>query len=82
MPTTIPFIENFDDLIVSLQDAAAGLFKSFLTTRWKETTFKCHLLMSKDKSSEIYVGASIRVGSLMVSDLRLETKDSQFESGC
>ena len=38
--------------------------------------------MSKDKSSEIYVGASIRAGSLMVSDLRLETKDSQFESGC
>ena len=51
--------ENVDDLITSLQNAAAKLFKWFSDNQMKESTDKCHLLLSKDESSETYVGDSI-----------------------
>ena len=51
--------ENIDDLITSLQDAAAKLFKWFSDNQMKGNTDKCHLLLSKDESSEIYLGDSI-----------------------
>ena len=51
--------ENIDDLITSLQDAAAKLFKWFSDNQMKENTDKCHLLLSKDESSEIHIGDSI-----------------------
>ena len=51
--------ENIDDLITSLQDAAAKLFKWFSDNQMKENTDKCHLLLSKDESSEIHIGDPI-----------------------
>ena len=51
--------ENIDDLITSLQDAAAKLFKWFSGNQMKGNTDKCHLLLSKDESSEIHIGDSI-----------------------
>ena len=48
--------ENIDDLIISLQDAAAKLFKWFSHNQMKGSTDKCHLLLSKDESSEIHIG--------------------------
>ena len=51
--------ENIDDLITSLQDAAAKLFKWFSDNQMKGNTDKCHLLLSKDESSEIHIGDSI-----------------------
>ena len=51
--------ENIDDLITSLQDAAAKLFKWFSDNQMKGNTDKCHLLLSKDESTEIYIGDSI-----------------------
>ena len=51
--------EKIDDLITSLQDAAAKLFKWFSDNQMKENTDKCYLLLSKDGSSEIHIGDSI-----------------------
>ena len=51
--------ENTDDLITSLQDAAAKLFKWFSGNQMKGNTDKCHLLLSKDESCEIHIGDSI-----------------------
>ena len=51
--------ENIDDLIVSLQDVAAKLFKCFSDNQMKGNTDKCHLVLSKDESSEIHIGDSI-----------------------
>ena len=51
--------ENIDDLITSLQDAAAKLFKWFSENQVTGNTDKCHLLLSKDESSEIHIGDSI-----------------------
>ena len=51
--------ENIDDLITSLQDAAAKLFKWFSDNQMKGNTDKCHLLLRKDESSEIHIGDSI-----------------------
>ena len=51
--------ENIEDLITSLQDAAAKLFKWFSDNQMKGNTGKCHLLLSKDESSEIHIGNSI-----------------------
>ena len=51
--------ENIDDLIISLQDAAAKLFKWFSHNQMKGSTDKCHLLLSKDESSEIHIGDSV-----------------------
>ena len=51
--------ENIDDLITSLQNAAAKLFKWFSDNQMKGNTDKCHLLLSKDESSEIHIGDSI-----------------------
>ena len=51
--------ENIDDLITSLQDAAAKLFKWFSDNQMKGNTDKCHLLLSKNESSEIHIGDSI-----------------------
>ena len=51
--------ENIDDLITSLQDAAAKLFKWFSDNQMKGNTDKCYLLLSKDESSEIHTGDSI-----------------------
>ena len=51
--------ENNDDLITSLQDAAAKFFKCFSENQMKENTDKCHLLLSKGESSEIHIGDSI-----------------------
>ena len=48
--------ENIDDLITSLQDAAANLFKWFSDNQRKVNTDKCHLLLSKDESSQIHIG--------------------------
>ena len=48
--------ENIDDLITSLQDAAAKLFKWLSDNQMKGNTDKCHLLLSKDESSEIHLG--------------------------
>ena len=50
--------ENIDDLITSLQDAAAKLFKWFSDNQMKGNTDKCHLLLSKDESAEIHIGDS------------------------
>ena len=51
--------ENIDELITSLQNAAAKLFKWFSDNQMKGNTDKCHLLLSKDESSEIHIGDSI-----------------------
>ena len=51
--------ENIDDLITSLQDAVSKLFKWFSDNQMKGSTDKCHLLLSKDESSEIHIGDSI-----------------------
>ena len=51
--------ENIDDLITSLQNAAAKLFKWFSDNQMRGNTDKCHLLLSKDESSEIHIGDSI-----------------------
>ena len=45
--------ENIDDLITSLQNAAAKLFKWFSGNQMRGNSDKCHLLLSKDASSEI-----------------------------
>ena len=46
-------------MITSLQDAAAKLFKWFSENQVTGNTDKCHLLLSKDESSEIHIGDSI-----------------------
>ena len=51
--------KNIDDLITSLQSAAAKLFKWFSHNQMRGNTDKCHLLLSKDESSEIHIGDSI-----------------------
>ena len=51
--------ENIDDLITSLQNAAAKLFKWFSDNQMRDETDKCHLLLIKDESSEIHIGDSI-----------------------
>ena len=51
--------ENIEDLITSLQDAAAKLLKWFSDNQIKGNTDKCHLVLSKDESSEIHIGDSI-----------------------
>ena len=48
--------ENVDDLITSLKNAAAKLFKWFSDN---QMTTKCHLLLSKDEFSEIHIRDSI-----------------------
>ena len=55
--------ENIDDLITSLQNAAAKLFKWFSDNQMKGNTDKCHLLLSKDESSEIHIRDSIMESS-------------------
>ena len=55
--------ENIDDLITSLQDAPAKLFKWFSDNQMKGNFDKCHLLLSKDESSEIHIGDSISESS-------------------
>ena len=54
---------NIDDLITSLQDAAAKLFKWFSDNQMQGNIDKCHLLLSKDESSEIRIGDSITESS-------------------
>ena len=44
--------------MTSLQEAAAKLFKWFSDNQMKGKTDKCHLLLSKDESSEILIGDS------------------------
>ena len=51
--------KNIDDLITSLQNATAKLFKWFSDNQMKQNTDKCPLLLSKDESSEIRIGDSI-----------------------
>ena len=51
--------ENIDDLITSLQNAAAKFFKRFSDNQMRGNTDKCHLLVSKDESSEIHIGDSV-----------------------
>ena len=51
--------ENIDNLILSLQDAAASIFKRFFDNQMKDSKDKCHLLMNKDESWEIHIGESI-----------------------
>ena len=41
---------NIDNLILSLQDAAASLFRRFSDNQIKESKNKCHLLMNKYES--------------------------------
>ena len=47
--------ENIDEIIKHLQNAAAKLFKWFSGNQMKVNTDKCHLLLSTDESSEIYI---------------------------
>ena len=51
--------ENIDDLITSLQNAAAKFFKWFSDNQMRGNTDKCQLLVSKDESSEIHIGDSV-----------------------
>ena len=51
--------ENIDDLAVSLKNESSGLLKWFSDNQMKGNTDKCHLLMRKDKSTEIHKGQSI-----------------------
>ena len=51
--------KHIDDLITSLQNAAAKLFKWFSDNQMRANTDKCHLLLSKDESSEIHIGDSV-----------------------
>ena len=51
--------KNIGDLITSLQNAAAKLFKRCSDNQMRGNTDKCHLLLSKDESSEIHIGDSI-----------------------
>ena len=51
--------ENINNLTTSLQDAAAKLFKLFSDNQMKGNIDKCHLLLSKDESSEIHIGDSV-----------------------
>ena len=51
--------KNIDDLLTSLQNAAAKLFKWFSDNQMWGNTDKCHLLLSKYESSEIHIGDSI-----------------------
>ena len=51
--------ENIDDLITSLQNAAAKRFKWFSDNQMRGNTDKCHLVLSKEESSEIHIGDSI-----------------------
>ena len=51
--------ENINDLITSLQDGVIKLFKWFSHNQMKGNTDKCHLLLSKNESSEIHIGDSI-----------------------
>ena len=44
---------------MSLQDEAARAFTQFPDNQMKGNINKCHLLMNKDKSSEIHLGESI-----------------------
>ena len=44
--------QNIHDLFVSLQDAAAKVFKRFSDNQMKRNISKCYLLMNKDKFSE------------------------------
>ena len=57
--TTYKEHENIDDLIKSVQDAVAKLFIWFSGNQMKGNTDKCHLLLSKDESSEIHIEDSI-----------------------
>ena len=65
--------ENIDDLITSLQDAAAKLFKWFSDNQMKGNTDKCYLLLSKDESSEIHIGDSIIESSICEKLLGIKT---------
>ena len=58
-PTIYKEHKNIDDLITSLQDAAAKLFKWFSENQRKGNINKCCLLLSKNQSSEINTGDSI-----------------------
>ena len=51
--------ENIDDLITSVEDVAAKLFKQYFDNQMKGNTDKCHSLLSKDESSEVHIGDSI-----------------------
>ena len=51
--------ENIDDLITSLQDSVAKLFKWFDDNQMEGNTDKCRLLLSKNESFEIHIGDSI-----------------------
>ena len=51
--------ENIDDLITSVEDVAAKLFKQYSDNQMKRNTDKCHSLLSKDESSEVHIGDSI-----------------------
>ena len=51
--------ENIDDLITSIQDAAANLFKWFSDNQMKGNTDKYHSLLSKHESSEIHIGDAV-----------------------
>ena len=55
--------ENIDELITSLQNAAAKLFKWFSDNQMRGNTDKCHLLLSKDESCETHIADSIIEGS-------------------
>ena len=43
--------KSIDDLVTSLQDTAAKLFKWFSHNQTNGNTDKCHLLLSEDDSS-------------------------------
>ena len=68
--------KNIDDLITSLQDAAAKLFKWFSDNQMKGNTDKCYLLLGKDESSEIHIGDSIIESSTYekLLDIKIDSK--------
>ena len=53
-----------------------------LTEKWISTIFECKNECYKQLIVERQIFRIARVRSLVVSDLRLETKGSRFESGC
>ena len=64
--------ENIDDLITSVEDVAAKLFKQYSDNQMKRNTDKCHSLLSKDESSEVHIGDSIIESSNLKNCLALK----------
>ena len=51
--------ENIDDVILSLQESSKQLFKWFSDNQMKSNSDKCHLIVSKNDTTEIQIGDSV-----------------------